>query len=102
LVATHPVGLGGGDGDRVGVGVGSSSLTIVPIPARSGHQRALRRGGAFVARSLVTSRERAGLSFVSLQGTSIRLPTALAWRTGSSPPHRSWCATAEEALPAGQ
>jgi DNA-binding transcriptional LysR family regulator len=39
-------------------------------------------GWAFVAHSLVTSLERAGVSFVSVQGTSVRLPTALAWPEG--------------------
>ena len=39
-------------------------------------------GWAFVARSLVTSLERAGVSCVALRGTEIRLPTALAWPDG--------------------
>ena len=40
-------------------------------------------GWAFVAQSLVTSLERAGVAFVSLRGTSARLPTALAWPEGN-------------------
>jgi DNA-binding transcriptional LysR family regulator len=39
-------------------------------------------GWAFVAHSLVKSLERAGVSFVALRGTSIRLPISLAWPEG--------------------